>query len=143
MNKKIKLADLVKALQIAEEKRGYIDTAEGTIRFYDDAHTEGEVHDGEEKRLEEVFAIEDNWQRFVVLPDVYDVYERDFLADFLTDQLQDQDLVSMLHQYGGVRKVKRHLQANGLSAEWGKFLEQKLYQFARDWCDDNAVDYEE
>ena len=79
----IKLEDLVNALERSDELQSCVDIENGRVLSMGDGFAENPAgrEQSEEERLAEVFSVEDDWQRYIVVPDIYDEL-RGFMRDF-------------------------------------------------------------
>ena len=140
----IKLEDLVNALERSDELQSCVDKENGRVLSMGDGFAENPAgrEQSEEERLAEVFSVEDDWQRYIVLPDIYDEL-RGFMRDFAAAAAGREVLLSALSGQGGVCRFERQLRQLALQAEWEKYRRERLWELARDWCDENAIEYEE
>ncbi len=145
---KVKLGELAIALEKSDVVQGYVDIEEGKVLLYGEELSDSLEHreETEEERLEHVFSIEDHWQRYVALPNVYETDERAIMLAF-ADSLQDQEkkaqLLEVLQGAGAVGRFGRHLKKLLLTQIWQEYLHQYFLAAARDWCEENHVEYEE
>ena len=70
----ISLQELSAALEKTDILQGYVDTREGRILMIEEdvAASLDKAAQREEVHMESVLAIEEDWQRYVPLPDIYD-----------------------------------------------------------------------
>ena len=145
---KVKLDELAAALEKSDELQGYVDLENGrVILFGEEFSEEAEAkEESEEERLEHVFSIEDRWQQYVALPNIYDADECEIMrafADDLFDETQAQALREALQGHGAVTRFERQLRKFMLQEAWQAFLHEHLREAARDWCEENDISYEE
>jgi hypothetical protein len=140
----VKLSAVAEALEKSETRQGFVDIKRGEIvLFGDDAFSEAEKTDEtEEERLERVFSIEDDWQRYVALPNIYED-ERSMRADFAASQQGEaqQELAAALAGAGGIQRFNRAVRQLKLWREWQSFFHKRLLELARDWCEEYDVEY--
>ena len=88
----IKLEDLVNALERSDELQSCVDIENGRVLSMGDGFAENPAgrEQSEEERLAEVFSVEDDWQRYIVLPDIYDEL-RGFMRDYVRQQQEAAD----------------------------------------------------
>jgi len=127
--------------------QGYVDIANGRVVLFGEDFSEdmADRDESEEERLEHVFSIEDQWQQYVALPNVYDE-EKEIMRRFASD-LEDADQRSVLLQVvqgsGAVARFERQLKKMLLTENWQLYMLEYLRNVARDWCEENAIEYEE
>jgi hypothetical protein len=144
---KVNLADIVTALKKSDVMQGYVDIANGRVVLFGEDFSEdmADRDESEEERLEHVFSIEDQWQQYVALPNVYDE-EKEIMRRFASD-LEDADQRSVLLQVvqgsGAVARFERQLKKMLLTENWQLYMLEYLRNVARDWCEENAIEYEE
>ncbi len=141
------MADIVTALKKSDVMQGYVDIANGRVVLFGEDFSEdmADRDESEEERLEHVFSIEDQWQQYVALPNVYDE-EKEIMRRFASD-LEDADQRSVLLQVvqgsGAVARFERQLKKMLLTENWQLYMLEYLRNVARDWCEENAIEYEE
>ena len=142
------MADVVAALLKSDVVQSYVDIKAGKVLAFGQAFSEeaGTAEETEEERLEHVFAVEDNWQQYIALPDIYDLYEREFLQDFLSERLQVLEEApvwqALLAAPGGLSRLKRQMKHQDAFTDWQRYFQQRLFQIARDWCEENQIPYQ-
>lgn len=132
---KIKLDDIVEALEQSEERQSYADLSAGRILSFSGAENEADM----------LFKMEEQWQRYVMLPDVYEETKQ-MMDDFCSarqDEVVKKALQTAFLQSGAVCRFRRCLQRFDLLLEWQVFRHEALYDIARDWCEENNVSYED
>ena len=145
---KVKLEDLAVELEKSDELQGYVDIENGKVVLFGDAFSEDAQlkEESEEERLEHVFSIEDKWQQYVALPNIYDADEREIMRAF-TEDLFDETQAALLREalqgHGAVVRFERQLKKLMLDEAWKAFLREHLRAVARDWCEENNISYEE
>ena len=99
----------------------------------------------EEERLSQVFSVEDDWQRYIVLPDIYEEL-RSFMKAFAKDcddPAGREALLGALAGPGAISRFERQLRRLALAKQWQAYRRDQLWELARDWCEENALEYEE
>lgn len=101
---KVKLEDLAAALEKSDVLQGYVDIESGKVVLLGEEFSEesDRTEESEEERLEHVFSIEDHWQQYVALPNVYDGEELGIMESF-TDELLDASQAAALREALRVR----------------------------------------
>ncbi|MBR5290936.1 MAG: hypothetical protein IKU28_08115 [Erysipelotrichaceae bacterium] len=91
--------------------------------------------------LEEM--IEDQFERFVHLPDQYDIHEYRFMIAFI-DQVQDERIRMKLDRAvrgkGAFRRFKDCLLYEEIEKQWYAFLDNAHREFAAQWCNEKGYD---
>ncbi len=142
----IKLNDLIRAFEQADEIQSYVDIENGTVVAM------GQTFDGcdhfvdetEEERLAKVFSIEDDWERYIMLPDVYEDI-RLYMEEFAKNEAANGniELAHILENNGSLINFNRRVKALALHDSWRRFLYEKLADYARFWCEENGINYVE
>lgn len=137
---KIQLDELAKALAQSDVRQGYVDLAKGKVVVMADKDM------AEEDILNHVFDIEDDWEHYIPLPNVVDGEEREVMQAFAEAQENagtKERLLSALKGMGGTSRFLRQIRHLLLQKKWEAYLQQHFLAVARDWCEENAVEYEE
>ena len=143
----IKLRELVHALEQSDELQSYVDIENGRVVTVGEGFSENPAgrDETEEERLSQVFSVEDDWQRYLVLPDIYEEL-RGFmkaLAETCGDPEARECLLAALGGSGAVSRFNHLLRRLTLANQWSEYRRERLGELARDWCDENSIDYEE
>lgn len=142
----IKLEDLIKAFEQADEIQSYVDIDNGVVVAMGQAFdgSDNFVEETEEERLSNVFSIEDDWERYVVLPDIYEDM-RLYMEEFARNEAVNghDELIHILESNGSLINFNRKVKALALKESWNRFLHGKLADFARYWCEENGITYVE
>ncbi|MDO5398743.1 MAG: UPF0158 family protein [bacterium] len=83
--------------------------------------------------------------RFIAIPNKYDINEYSIMEDFietLPDSLQ-HDFYYAINGKGAFRRFKNLAIRKNVEKQWYEFKEQKLKQIAIEWCLDNDIEYED
>ena len=134
---KIKLQELAKALAQSDMHQGYIDIESGqVIMMAEDM--------GEEETLNHVFEIEDDWQHYIPLPNAVDSEDRNLMESFAAAQQEATKvrLLEVLKQPGAKLKFQQQIKHLLLKPAWENFKQDYFLQVARDYCEENALEYE-
>ena len=118
----------------------------------DDADAEGEGKDDEEDldtadpaaAIAKLIAA-DTSNRFITLPSKYDVHEYQALEQFAyaqTDPQAANDLTRAIRGSGAFRYFKDTVHRLELTKEWYAFRDQYYRDFAREWCEEEGIEYE-
>ena len=93
--------------------------------------------------------IEDDYERFeeecwIAAPGQRDLNEYDIMADFaesVTDPRANELLSVALEGKGAFRRFKDTLHRVGLADEWYDFKHKAFVDIAREWCEENEIEY--
>ena len=143
----IKLEDLVNALEQYDELQSYVDIDNGRVVTLGEGFADNPAgrEETEEERLSQVFSVEDDWQRYIVLPDIYEEL-RSFMKAFAKDcddPAGREAPLGALAGPGAISRFERQLRRLALAKQWQAYRRDQLWELARDWCEENAIAYEE
>ena len=141
----ISLQELAAALEKTDVLQGYADTRDGRIILMgeDESDARAEAASREEERMERLLSIEEDWQRYVPLPDIYDAEIRSIMQTFV-EKAPEKARVALeetLHGASSRLRFRRAVQELSLGAAWRAHLSSRLLALARDWCEENAIAY--
>ena len=135
---KIKLEELAAAMAQSDVRQSYVDIAKGKVIVVADDMDE-------EQALEHVFTIEEDWEHYIPVPNVIDEDLRDFMQGF-ADSREREDvkerLLTALQGSGAMTRFNHQVRHLLLKTAWEKYLQAQLIEVARDWCEENALEYE-
>jgi uncharacterized protein YrzB (UPF0473 family) len=135
---KVNLQELAKALAQSDMHQGYIDIESGRVILMQDDL-------GEEEALNHVFEIEDDWEHYIPLPNAVDSEEHNLMESFAAAQREDvkERLQDILHKPGAQLKFRQQIKHLLLKPAWEKFQQEYFLNVARDYCEENDLEYEE
>ena len=135
---KVNLQELAKALAQSDMHQGYIDIASGRVILMQDDL-------GEEEALNHVFEIEDDWEHYIPLPNAVDSEEHNLMETFAAAQREDvkERLQEILQKSGAQIKFRQQIKHLLLRPAWEKFQQEYFLNVARDYCEENDLEYEE
>ena len=135
---KVNLQELAKALAQSDMHQGYIDIASGRVILMQDDL-------GEEEALNHVFEIEDDWEHYIPLPNAVDSEEHNLMESFAAAQREDmkERLQEILQKSGAQIKFRQQIKHLLLKPAWEKFQQEYFLNVARDYCEENDLEYEE
>jgi len=135
---KVNLQELAKALAQSDMHQGYIDIASGRVILMQDDL-------GEEEALNHVFEIEDDWEHYIPLPNAVDSEEHILMESFAAAQREDvkERLQEILQKSGAQIKFRQQIKHLLLKPAWEKFQQEYFLNVARDYCEENDLEYEE
>jgi hypothetical protein len=154
MSATVLLKDIVDALEmVSDELPSFLDLDTGQVET---VHREllgqaEECADDEEPDLPAWQ--EEEWEvakrivfsdRFRKLPTKFEVHDwaimRDF-ADSVESERIGEELLQSLHGKGAFRYFKDTLRRHRMESAWFAFRTEALAQMARDWCEENHVEW--
>ena len=135
---KVNLQELARALSQSDMHQGYIDIASGKVIIMQDDL-------GEEEVLNHVFDIEDDWEHYIPLPNAVDSEEHNLMESFAQTQPNEVKarLLEALQQNGAQLKFRQQIKRLLLKSAWDSFKQEYFVGVARDYCEENALEYEE
>ena len=148
MTLRIRLNELVNAFLRSDEAIGYVDIEQGRVIFMgDDAPGGGIDYDADdEAQLSRAMDMEDNWERYVALPNIEDYEMKAQLVSFagqLEDDVKKEKLFDSLHGVGAITRTKRLIKNLSLDEEWARYRTRCMMALAREFCEENQIEYEE
>ena len=135
---KVKLKELAAAMRESDVRQSYVDIAQGKVILLDEDM-------GEEEALNHVFDIEDDWEHYIPLPNAVDSEEHNLMEGFAAAQREDVKvrLLEILQQPGAKLKFRQQIKHLFLKPGWEKFQQEYFLHVARDYCEENDLEYEE
>ena len=135
---KVKLQELAQVLAQSDMHQGYIDIGSGRVIIMKDDL-------GEEEQLDHVFDIEDDWEHYLPLPNVVDSEVHNLMEKFAQAQKEEfrVRLQEVLQQPGAQLKFRQQVKRLFLKPAWENFQQEFFRGVARDYCEENALEYEE
>lgn len=135
---KVNLQELAKALAQSDMHQGYIDIESGKVILLTDDL-------GEEEALNHVFEIEDDWEHYIPLPNAVDSEGHNLMVSFASAQRDEvkKRLQEILQQPGAQIKFRQQIKHLLLKPAWEKFQQEYFLNVARDYCEENDLEYEE
>jgi hypothetical protein len=150
----VSLKDIVEAIDLPNrEWQSYLDTSTGEIilitdddfDFLDDEDDEaGDSPDWEVEEREKAKLVNEQPDRFLPLPDSFDVHEWDMMRRFaqsVPNSADGDELSYSLHGSGAFRHFKATVERLGLREAWFAFRQAEFEQLARDWLDERGIAY--
>lgn len=139
----ISLRELAAAFEKTGVLQGYVDTRDGCIILIgeDEPASSSKALQWEEERMEQVLAFEEDWQRYVPLPDLYDTEIRSIMRSFAEKAPEEAraSLVETLSASSARPRFRRAVQSLSLEEAWRAHLSSSLLALARDWCEENDI----
>ena len=134
---KVNLADLAKAFQMSDVCQGYVDVQEGKVISLG--------RESDEAEMERTLKLEENWARFIPIPNVIDEMRRDMMEKFAARQPRNkrEELIHILKKSGAMTKFYKAIRQGDLSSAWEAFQKAYMKEAARAWCEENQIKYGE
>ena len=136
---KVKLNELADALAKSDVRQGYVDIVRGKVIIIEEDMVE-------EEALNHVFDIEEDWEHYIPLPNLIDGEEHAVMQKFAQMQRRDdikERLLAILSGSGAASRFQHEVRHLLLKPAWENFLKAYMVEAARDWCEENALQYEE
>lgn len=83
---------------------------------------------------------------YISLPDKHSIDEWDMMRRFcntVEDERKREKLLYLIQGKGAFRLFKEAIIDFGIRDEWHLFKHESIKEFAKDWCDENGLDYYE
>ena len=135
---KVNLQELARALAQSDMHQGYIAIESGRVILM-------QADLGEEEALNPVFELEDDWEHYIPLPNAVDSEEHNLMESFAAAQREDvkERLQEILQKSGAQLKFRQQIKHLLLKPAWEKFQQEYFLNVARDYCEENDLEYEE
>ena len=145
--KEVSLAAIAAKLEKIDLWQIYFDTQTGDfVEFPEEYDEEASTEMTEEQILQYAFEVEDNWERYVPLPNAYDIDEHSIMKNFALQQEDlaiKEKLLEALNGSAALRHFRQQIKELGLETAWLEQRQQGFLQIARQWCLENGILYEE
>jgi hypothetical protein len=154
MAAKVKLTDLIEALELAaDETSYYLDRETGKVhlltdddlRLAEDDEEQDDLPDWQREQVELARKIvADEGKRYLDLPSKFDVHDWEIMDRFslsIEDAPTREDLHRSIRGAGAFRMFKRLLDEYDLWDAWNRFQQAELRQMAIEWCEENGLEY--
>ena len=145
--KEVSLAAIAAKLEKIDLWQIYFDTQAGAfVEFLEEYDEEASPEMTEEQILQYAFEVEDNWERYVPLPNAYDIDEHSIMKTFAVQQEKPEikeKLLEALNGSAALRHFRQQIKELGLETAWLEQRQQGFLQIARQWCLENGILYEE
>jgi hypothetical protein len=155
MSATVLLKDIVDALEMqSDEFLSFVDLDTGQVETVsrellgeaeesDDDDDEPDLPDWQMPEWELAKRIASS-DRFVRLPTKFDVHEWEIMREFSDSVDSDrirEDLLNAIHGAGAFRYFKDTLRRRRMEPAWFAFRTEALAEIARDWCEENHVEW--
>lgn len=134
---KVDLKDLAAAFAQSDVRQGYVDIRDGKVVMMADDMAE-------EEAMHHAFAMEEDWEHYIPIPNVMDEDETAMMHAFAESRPREdvkERLREALQGTGAVTRFHHQVRHLLLKPAWEAFKQDYLMQVARDWCEENDVEY--
>lgn len=134
---KVNLRELAAAFAQSDVRQGYVDTTAGKIVMMADDLAERDA-------MHYALAMEEDWERYIPIPNVMDGDEAAMMRAFAESRPRKdvkERLLTALQGAGAVTRFRHQVRHLLLKPAWEAFKQDYLMQVARDWCEENDVEY--
>ena len=136
---KVDLKELAAAFTQSDVRQGYVDTAAGKVVMMADDLAERDA-------MHYAMVMEEDWERYIPIPNIMDEDETAMMHAFAASRPREdvkERLFESLKGAGAVTRFRRQVRHLLLKPAWESVKQDYLMQAARDWCEENAVEYRE
>lgn len=100
--------------------------------------------DWQKQSIREALDIVINWDKYVELPDKFEINEYNIMENFSYSLDNDKimkELYSTISGKGAFRRFKDKVNRLGLGKHWESFREEAFKEIAVEWCEQNDISY--
>lgn len=137
LNMKVDLKDLAAAFAQSDVRQGYVDIRAGKVVMMADDLAERDA-------MHYALAMEEDWEHYIPIPNVMDGDEAAMMRAFVESRPREdvkERLLTALQGAGAVTRFRHQVRHLLLKPAWEAFKQDYLMQVARDWCEENDVEY--
>lgn len=134
---KVDLKELAAAFAQSDVRQGYVDTAAGKVIMMADDLAERDA-------MHYAMVMEEDWERYIPIPNIMDGDEAAMMRAFAESRPREavkERLLAALQGAGAVTRFRHQVRHLLLKPAWEAFKQEYLMKAARDWCEENAVEY--
>lgn len=154
----IKLNDVLEGLElVSDDAKYYYQKSSQSIYMI----TDEELRYVDEDTDEDDFDDLDDWQQdginlaeelfynkddFIALPGKYEINDYRIMQNFsfsLTNEKNQRKLIQALQGRGAFRRFKDQVDFLGIEEEWYSYRNEEYRTIAKEWCEENNIDYTE
>ncbi|WHY58326.1 UPF0158 family protein [Peribacillus simplex] len=153
MNVQVKLKDIIEELEIQfEESQSFLNIKTGEIIFVtsndlraaEDDEPFDHLPDWQQENLRGANDVVENFENYIELPTKYDVNEYEMMEDFcltVSDLRKQNTLLLEIKGKGAFRRFKDKIIVFEIEDQWYLYRDERFKQIAKEWCQDNNVNY--
>lgn len=137
LNMKVDLRELATAFAQSDVRQGYVDIRDGKVVMMADDLAERDA-------MHYALAMEEDWEHYIPIPNVMDGDEAAMMRAFAESRPREdvkERLLTALQGAGAVTRFHHQVRHLLLKPAWEAFKQDYLMQVARDWCEENDVEY--
>src|ERR1700677_3884593 len=143
----VNLQDIVDHISmISDLTKSFVDRETGEV-FSVDSEGLGIAEEGEEEDVDEkALAIVKDWDRYEELPGKREVNDWEIMEEFcesVQSPKRRDRLLRAISGSGAVRYFRDLVEEFGILKEWHAFREDALRDIAREWCEENEIEYQD
>ena len=134
---KVDLKELAAAFAQSDVRQGYVDIRDGKVVMMADDLAERDA-------MHYALAMEEDWEHYIPIPNVMDGDEAAMMRAFAESRPREdvkERLLTALQGAGAVTRFRHQVCHLLLKPAWEAFKQDYLMQAARDWCEENDVEY--
>lgn len=134
---KVDLRELATAFAQSDVRQGYVDIRAGKVVMMADDLAERDA-------MHYALAMEEDWEHYIPIPNVMDGDEAAMMRAFAESRPREdvkERLLTALQGAGAVTRFRHQVRHLLLKPAWEAFKQDYLMQVARDWCEENDVEY--
>ena len=134
---KVDLKELAAAFAQSDVRQGYVDIRDGKVVMMADDLAERDA-------MHYALAMEEDWEHYIPIPNVMDGDEAAMMRAFAESRPREdvkERLLTALQGVGAVTRFRHQVRHLLLKPAWEAFKQDYLMQVARDWCEENDVEY--
>jgi hypothetical protein len=151
----VDLQEVADALSsMSDELRWFVDRQTGKVilimpgdlRAVEEEDEEDESEDPEDDELSDARNLFLDPQRFEELPDKFEVNDWEIMREFcesVRSESKRERLLNAIHGRGAFRYFKDLAEQYHLLEDWYAFQENAHFDIAREWCEENGLEYTE
>ncbi|MGE7768204.1 UPF0158 family protein [Peribacillus sp. NPDC096540] len=153
MNVQVKLKDIIEEMEIQfEESQSFLNIKTGEIilvtsddlRTAEDDQPFDHLPDWQQENLKVANDVVENFENYIELPTKYDVNEYEMMEDFcltVGDLRKQNTLLLEIKGKGAFRRFKDKIINLDIEDQWFSYRDERYKQIAKEWCQDNNVNY--
>ncbi|MGE7766374.1 UPF0158 family protein [Peribacillus sp. NPDC096540] len=153
MTVQVKLKDIIEEMEIQfEESQSFLNIKTGEIFFVtsndlraaEDDEPFNHLPDWQQENLRIANDIVENFENYIELPTKYDLNEYEMMEEFcltVSDLRKQNSLLFEIKGKGAFRKFKDKIIDFEIEDQWYSYRDERFKQIAKEWCQDNNVNY--
>ncbi len=130
--------------KFVDKETGEVIVLPGEVMSAVEDGEETEDLDLEESDVEAAKVVLDHPDRYLSLPDKFEIHEWDIMRRFAEsrgNRSQRDELIDAIHGSGAFRFFKSTIRRLGIEEEWYQFRDNSLLDIAKEWLEDNGLKY--